>query len=86
MYVGANKEELRAGRTWLDYPTVSQAEGDGLFLLRQDTRLVPDLIRLGVEHWLRLVRSGRVDPDDIDHVLCHYSSEFFLGEVMQELA
>jgi 3-oxoacyl-[acyl-carrier-protein] synthase-3 len=86
MYVGAKKEELRAGRTWLDYPTVSQAECDGLFLLRQDTRLLPDLVRLGVEHWLRLVRSGRVDPDDLDHVLCHYSSEFFRGEVMQELA
>jgi hypothetical protein len=40
MYVGANKEELRAGRTWLDYPTVSQPSphepAEPIFLIIMD--------------------------------------------------
>jgi 3-oxoacyl-[acyl-carrier-protein] synthase-3 len=55
-------------------------------LVRQDTRLLPNIVRLGVEEWLRLVRRGLVKPAEIEHVLCHYSSEFFRAEIMNALA
>ena len=70
-----------AGATWLDRPTVADADADGLLKLRQDTRLLPGLVRLGVEELVRLTRRGLVDPAGIDHLLCHYSSEHFRGEI-----
>ena len=54
--------------------------------VRQDTRLLPQIVRLGVEEYLRHIRAGRLDVNAIDHVLCHYSSHFFKGEVMKLLA
>jgi 3-oxoacyl-[acyl-carrier-protein] synthase-3 len=87
MYVGlANKDEPTAGSSWLDYPTVAMAEHEGILKLRQDTRILPNIVRLGVEEWLRLVRQERIRPEEVDHVLCHYSSEFFRGEIMKALA
>jgi 3-oxoacyl-[acyl-carrier-protein] synthase-3 len=69
------------GATWLDRPTVAEADAEGLLRLRQDTRLLPALVRLGVEELVRLTRRGLVDPAGIDHMLCHYSSEHFRGEI-----
>lgn len=87
MYGGlADKDEPRAGNSWLDFPTVAMAEHEGTLKIRQDTKLLPDLVKLGVEEWLRLVRKERVRPDELALVLCHYSSEFFRGEIMKALA
>lgn len=87
MYGGlANKDAPTAGNSWLDFPNVAMAEHEGLMKIRQDTKLLPDLVKLGVEEWLRLVRKERVRPDELALVLCHYSSEFFRGEIMKALA
>lgn len=87
MYGGlADKDQPRAGNSWLDFPTVAMAEHEGLMKIRQDTKLLPELVKLGVEEWLRLVRKERVRPDELALVLCHYSSEFFRGEIMKALA
>jgi 3-oxoacyl-[acyl-carrier-protein] synthase III len=87
MYAGVlDKDHPVAGDTWLDFPTVAMAEQEGALLVRQDTRILPNIVRLGVEEWLRLVRRELVKPAEIEHVLCHYSSEFFRVEVMNALA
>lgn len=87
MYIGlADKREPRAGNSWLDYPTIASADREGLMKLRQDTRQLPDLVKVGMEEYLRLVRRERIRPEELDHVLCHYSSEFFRGEIMKALA
>ena len=68
-------------RSYLDYPSLAQAESDGAFLLRQDIRLLPHLFELGIHEYVDLVRRGEFVPEEIDHFLCHYSSQKFAGVV-----
>jgi len=82
MYTGiAHQRDPRAGNTWLDMATISDADRAGLMRIRQDTGLLPHIVRLSVEEYLRLIERGRIVPEELDHVLCHYSSLFFKGEI-----
>ncbi|GGM22546.1 3-oxoacyl-[acyl-carrier-protein] synthase III C-terminal domain-containing protein [Micromonospora yangpuensis] len=74
-----------AGDTWLDRATAAEAEQAGLLRLRQDVRALPDLFTAGVGEYVRLVRAGRFDPREVDHVLCHYSSEHFRADIFRLL-
>jgi 3-oxoacyl-[acyl-carrier-protein] synthase-3 len=86
MWVGlADKNEPAAGNSWLDYTTIAMADHEGIMKLRQDTRLLPNIVRLGVEEWVRLVKRERVRPEEVEHVLVHYSSDFFRGEMLKQL-
>lgn len=71
-------------RGHLDYPSWAQAEADGALALRQDIRLLPHLFDIGIHEYVKLVRDKWVDPAQIRHFLCHYSSEKFMP-VVQEL-
>jgi 3-oxoacyl-[acyl-carrier-protein] synthase-3 len=64
-------------RSYLDYATLAEAESDGAFALRQDIRLLPNLFDVAVHEYAKLVHEGHVNPREIDHLLCHYSSEKF---------
>ena len=86
MYTGiAHKQSPRAGNTWLDLATISEADKAELMRIRQDTDLLPQIVKLGVEEYLRLIKQERIVPDDIDHFLCHYSSHFFKGQIVKLL-
>lgn len=69
------------GRTYLDYASLAEAEADGAFLLRQDVRLLPHLFELGIHEYATLVQQAAFRPEQIDHFLCHYSSQKFAGVV-----
>jgi len=87
MYAGTvDKSRPAPGKTWLDFPSFGQAEAANITKLRQDTRLLPNIVKLGVEEYLRLVKVGRIVPEKVDHMLCHYSSHFFKGEIVKLLA
>ena len=87
MYYGlANKNNYAAGDSWLDYPSFAIAEQHGLTQLRQDTRILPNIVKVGVEELLRLTASGQVDTEAIDHFLFHYSSHVFKGEALSAAA
>ena len=83
MYAGTADDT--ATKSWLDYPSYAEAVQDGAINLRQNIRLLDDVIKLGVEGWLRLIEAGRVKPDEIDWLLCHYSSHFFRGKIVELL-
>jgi 3-oxoacyl-[acyl-carrier-protein] synthase-3 len=86
MYAGmAHKAAPRAGNTWLDLPTIAAAGEAEIMRIRQDTELLPQIVKLGVEEYLRLIKRGRIVPEEIDHLLCHYSSHFLKGEVVKLL-
>ncbi len=86
MYTGlARKEAPRAGNTWLDQPTIADADRAEMMRIRQDTGLLPQIVKLGVEEYLRLIQRGRIAPEKIDHFLCHYSSHFFKAEIVRFL-
>jgi 3-oxoacyl-[acyl-carrier-protein] synthase-3 len=87
MYAGAVKRpDGSMGPGWLDYPTFEAAGQEGALFLRQDVRQLDALIRLGVDGFFRLVDEGRLVASEIDHVVCHYSSQFFRTRIFELLA
>jgi len=82
MQIGSpwNKPE----KSYLDYSSLAEAEKSGSFLLRQDIRLLPNLFDVGVSEFIDIVLKGKLNPQEVDHFLCHYSSEKF-SEVVSTL-
>lgn len=73
----------RAG-SHLDHGSWAEAEAAGALLLRQDISLLPHLFDIGIHEYVGLVHDGLLDPQRIDHFLCHYSSAHF-APVVDEL-
>lgn len=69
------------GQAHLDYGSWSEAEAAGALLLRQDILLLPHLFDIGIHEYAKLVHDGWVDPRQVSHFLCHYSSEKFIPVV-----
>ncbi len=74
---------LSDGATWQDRPTPAEAHDEGLLNLRQDTSSLNNIVALGVEEYVRLVRDGRIQPSEIDHLLVHYSSQYFRSDIVR---
>jgi 3-oxoacyl-[acyl-carrier-protein] synthase-3 len=77
-----DKDDLR---TWQDYATYAEAEAAGAFLIRQDLRLLENIVKVGVDGALRLIEEGTLDMPAVDHFLCHYSSHHFRSKVYDML-
>ena len=71
----------KPNKSYLDYSSLEEAEKEGSFLLRQDIRLLPNLFDVGVSEFMSLVLDNEIQPGEIDHFLCHYSSERFSGVI-----
>lgn len=72
--------------TWQDYPTYADAERAGALLLRQDVRLLENMVSVGVQGFLELIERDLVNPQTLDHVLCHFSSKYFKSKIFEMLA
>ncbi|NER79763.1 MAG: beta-ketoacyl-ACP synthase III, partial [Leptolyngbya sp. SIO1D8] len=83
MYAGVDTPEHL--KSWMDYPSQADAAHEGALNLRQNIRLLDTVVQLGVEGWLRLIEAGRVRPENIDWLLCHYSSHFFRSQIVELL-
>lgn len=68
-------------KSYLDYSSLQEAEKKGSFLLRQDIRLLPNLFDVGISEFINLVLKKEIEPNEVDHFLCHYSSERLSGVV-----
>jgi len=84
MSVGA-PTDAGDSRTWQDFPTFAAAESAGALLLRQDVRLLDNMVKLGVDGALRLVEEGVLNTETLDHLLCHYSSHHFKSRIFELL-
>lgn len=71
----AANSEYTAQASYLDFPSVAEAETAGHFALRQNLRLLPNLFEVAVHEYAGLVQGGWVKPAEVDVFLCHYSSE-----------
>ncbi|MEM7554631.1 MAG: beta-ketoacyl-ACP synthase III [Cyanobacteria bacterium P01_A01_bin.84] len=83
MYAGT--EDSTGKKSWMDYPSYGDAATAGAINLRQNIRLLDDVIKLGVEGWLKLIAAEKVHPQEIDWLLCHYSSHFFRSKIVDLL-
>lgn len=71
-------------KSFLDFDSSTEAEAAGALSLRQDIRLLPHLFDICIHEYVKLVEDGWISSDQVDHFLCHYSSEKFMP-VVQEL-
>lgn len=69
---------------YLDFPSFADAEAQGYMNVRQNIRMLPQLFEIGIHEYAELVKQHYLDPDKVDHFLCHYSSEA-LGDETEQL-
>ncbi|WP_292066245.1 3-oxoacyl-[acyl-carrier-protein] synthase III C-terminal domain-containing protein [Brevundimonas sp. UBA7664] len=61
------------------------AHAAGAVALLQDFDLLKTVIRAWIGVWLDKVDSGRIVPDQVDHLLCHYSARSLREEIVRLL-
>jgi 3-oxoacyl-[acyl-carrier-protein] synthase-3 len=83
MYSGANGP---GERTWLDLPDFTTAAEAGLLNLKQDVNRLDDLVKVGMSYFIELIEQKLIDPERIDWLLAHYSSEKFRTDILMQLA
>ena len=76
MYVGPEKNGSKL-KSWLDYRSYSEAADEGAINLRQDIRMLKDVVWHAVEGLLGIISRRGLDPARIDWLLTHYSSHIF---------
>ncbi|OAQ40599.1 3-oxoacyl-ACP synthase [Pedobacter psychrophilus] len=85
MYTGTQKEAGEIGKTWLDYDNISQANAAGALNLKQDMSQVDNIVKLGIQRFFELVDENQFNPDEIDWLVCHYSSHHFRPQIVELL-
>lgn len=85
MYTGTQKEGEDIGKTWLDYDTISDANKAGMLNLKQDMSQVDNIVKLGIQRFFELVDENQFNPDEIDWLVCHYSSHHFKPQIIDLL-
>ncbi|MCK8047392.1 beta-ketoacyl-ACP synthase III [Shewanella sp. 1CM18E] len=83
MSVGKPKD---SDKSWQDFATYSEAEQAGALLLRQDVRLLDNIVAVGVNGFLKLQQDKMFNVDEVDHVLCHFSSAYFKSKIVDMLS
>lgn len=84
MYTGKNDNKNPEEPTWLDYPDYESASAAGAINLKQDIRLLDQVVQTGVAHYFELIDKGQIDVVNTDWLCCHYSSDYF-KEPIREL-
>ena len=76
MYAGTNNPQ--ENKTWLDYNSFESAAFDGAINLRQDLKLVNDVVKVGVDHYFELIDNGMIDVKKIEHQ--QIKNQFFVQQ------
>ncbi len=84
MYTGKNDNKDEIEPTWLDYPDYESASKAGAINLKQDIRLLDQVVKTGVAHYFELIDQKKINVEKVDWLCCHYSSEYF-KEPIKEL-
>ncbi len=85
MWAGAAKaDRFDLSKSWSALGPAA-AFAAGAIALQQDFELLKPIIRAWVARYLELVEAGKIDPDAVDHVLCHYSAESLRREIVELL-
>ena len=83
MYTGKNDNKNNSEATWLDYPDYEAASKAGAINLKQDIRLLDEVVKTGVAHYFELIDKGKIKADKVDWLCCHYSSEYFKDPIKE---
>lgn len=82
MWAGATQQGRteRAG-AW-SHAGPAAAHASGALALQQDFTLLKSVIRAWIGVYLQKVDAGRIDPNAVDHLLCHYSAQSLREEIV----
>lgn len=83
MFTGMNDNKNESELSWLDYPDYESASKAGAINLKQDIRLLDEVVKTGVAHYFDLIDQGKINVSKVDWLCCHYSSEFFKGPIQE---
>jgi 3-oxoacyl-[acyl-carrier-protein] synthase-3 len=67
---------------WSMFGSPEAAMRAGAFALSQDFELMRKMIPVWISQYLELVDKGEIMPDEIDHVVSHYSSQGLRDETI----
>ncbi|HRO43752.1 MAG TPA: 3-oxoacyl-[acyl-carrier-protein] synthase III C-terminal domain-containing protein, partial [Flavipsychrobacter sp.] len=86
MYAGAVKNEDKTLTGWNDLE-IGSWTNDSVFSLKQDTRLLAEhVVPKGAIFLKELMQKHNLTSDGVDYFLPHMSSEFFKGQIKDNLA
>jgi 3-oxoacyl-[acyl-carrier-protein] synthase-3 len=76
MYVGLPKNG-DGPQSWLDFPSYDLAADAGAINLRQDIRMLDEVVRHAVQGLLQIAKKKNLEPQNVDWLAVHYSSHVF---------
>ena len=85
MWAGASVENRAEPIEAWGFAGPRAAHAAGAIALLQDFTLLKQVIRAWVGVYLKKVDSGRIDPNAVDHLLCHYSAKSLREEIIDLL-
>ncbi len=86
MYAGCEKQEDGSLKSWSDYPSDVWLK-ESIFSIKQDTKLLDQFIlKKGAQALRASFDKHNLNPDDMDHVLAHISSNYFKEGLKDEFA
>jgi 3-oxoacyl-[acyl-carrier-protein] synthase III len=81
MYTGKTDNKNDLDQSWFDYPDYESASKAGAMNLKQDIRLLDEVMKTGIRHYFELIDKKKIKVDEISWFCCHYSSNYFKGPV-----
>lgn len=82
MWAGSTRSDRADMTTAWSHAGPVAAHAAGAVALLQDFELLKIVIRAWIGVWLEKVDSGRIVPDQVDHLLCHYSARSLREEIV----
>lgn len=86
MYAGCEKQEDGSLKSWADYQSDEWLK-QSIFALKQDTKLLGEnILKKGAQALRASFDKHNLNPDDMDYVLAHISSNYFKDGLKEEFA
>lgn len=82
MWAGSTRADRAAMDSAWSHAGPVAAHAAGAVALLQDFELLKIVIRAWIGVWLEKVDTGRIVPDRVDHLLCHYSARSLREEIV----
>lgn len=82
MWAGSTPEDRADMKTAWSHAGPAASHAAGSIALLQDFELLKIVIRAWIGVWLEKVDAGRIVPDRVDHLLCHYSARSLREEIV----
>ena len=82
MWAGATSADRHDPTAGWAMPGPGMAYAEGRIALLQDFALLKRMIRAWIGAYLERVDRGRIRPEEVDHLLCHYSARSLREEIV----